>query len=142
MKKKLFSFAIFFTIVLSGCSSASDRPVPQQQGYEVTGRQADFIPGATSDSDAGITVLNVKRTVKPGGKGGLSIQGVPNTNYTVTANYINSRGMMTASAAKHAGNDGKVSWEWNVKEDTLPGNYLLLVSGGGKKITTSYTVEQ
>jgi uncharacterized protein YceK len=142
MKKNLFSIAIVSAIVLSGCGSVSDRPVPQQQGYEVTGRQVDVIPGATSDSDTGITVLDVKKTVKLGEKGSLSIQGVPNTNYTVTANYNNSLGAVTASAAKRAGNDGRVSWDWDVKEDTLPGIYKLLVSGGGKMITSSYTVTQ
>lgn len=140
MKKRLFSFAVFFAIILSGCGMASDRPMPQQQGYEVTGRQVDVIPGATSDSDTGITVLNVKKTVKLGEKGSLTIQGVPNTRYTVTANYSNSLGLMTASAAKRAGDDGRVSWDWNVKGDTLPGTYKLLVSGGGKMVTTSYTV--
>jgi hypothetical protein len=139
-EKLLFSFAILFTIVLSGCGSASERPVPRLQGFEVTGRQGDVIPGAIPDSDSGITVLDVKKTVRTGEKGSLSIHGVPNTNYTVTSNYINSRGMMSASAAKHAGNDGKVSWDWDVKGDTLPGTYQLLVSGGGKMITTSYTI--
>ncbi len=140
MKKKLFNIAVFFIIFLSGCGSASNNPAPRQQGYEVTGRQVDVIPGATGDNDTGITVLNVKKTVKAGEKGSLSIQGVPNTSYVVTANYNNSLGAMTASAAKRAGNDGKVSWDWNVKGDTLPGTYKLLVSGGGKMITSSYTV--
>ena len=140
MRIQLFSFAVLSTILLAGCGTASNRAVPQQERYGVTGRQVDVIPGATSDSDTGISVLNGKKIVKLGEKGSLTIQGIPDTSYTVTANYNNSLGTMTATAVKRAGNDGRVSWDWDVKGDTLPGTYKLLVSGGGKMITTSYTV--
>jgi len=142
MKKKLFSSAVILIIFLSGCGSVSNRPVPQQQGYEVTGRQVDVIPGATSDSDTGITVLDVKKSVKTGEKGSLSIKGVPDTIYTISAYYNNSLGTTTATNIKRSGNDGKVSWDWDVKRDTLPGTYKLIVTGGGKMITSSYTVTQ
>lgn len=166
MKNTLFLFAVFFAIIVSGCSSASDRPVPQQQNYEVTaraaqqnfevtgGRQTGQVlqmgntigiantgwPGATSDSDKGITLLNVKTPVKRGEYGSLSIQGVPNTNYTAAATYVNSSGTTTAYVARRSGDDGMVSWTWKVKGDTLPGTYRIVVSGGGKMITAAYTV--
>lgn len=39
MMKKLFSFALIFTITLSGCGAVSKGPVPEQQGYKAPQQQ-------------------------------------------------------------------------------------------------------
>lgn len=98
------------------------------------------LPGAISDSDAGITVQGVRSPVRQGDNGSLSIQGAPDTNYTVTATYNNSRGTVTASSTGLTDAGGRLTWVWYVKRDTIPGTYRLVVSGGGKMITSSYTV--
>ena len=207
MRKKLFMYAVFFTlsISLAGCSSTADKTTPQRQGYSGYGEIGKALQlGATGDTgnmegpglgagatgqmygkedypgqivgreytgptnttggaaitgntagkagttisakaadvsvDGGIKLLNIKTPVKLGESGSLSIQGKPDTRYTITAVYNNSTRTMTASAAKQSGTDGTVGWTWVVGKDTIPGTYAVMITGGGELLTTAYTV--
>jgi hypothetical protein len=162
MNRNLCITAIICVVLLAGCSSASEKPGPQQQGYSYTdnasghnGQAAGPVrqmgntvglattgwPGSDSNTgNPGITLLHVKSPVQAGDKGSLSIAGKPDTVYTVKATYNSSAGALTSTASGYSGIDGRVSWVWNVKRDTLPGTYQLIISGGGKELRSSYTV--
>lgn len=166
MKKGLFIFVVFFMLSAVGCTTAADRPTPQNKSYKNDGdgqigqalqmgatvgagdggqiiAKEDY-PGETigKGTPGGIILLDIKTPVRQGETGSLSIQGKPNTQYTVTAVYNNSTGTITTTSAKRTGSDGKLSWTWNVSRDTMPGTYGLMITGGGKMLTAAYTVSR
>lgn len=89
-----------------------------------------------------ITLKNIKTPVRLGETGSLTIQGQPHTQYTITAVYDNTRDTIMATAVKQADSDGTVNWTWDVNSDTKPGTYGLMITGGGRMLTASYTVAE
>lgn len=105
----------------------------------ITGTQLQAGAGAPSSGNR-LILRSIKTPVRQGGTGGLSIQGRPDTQYTITAVYRNSDKMVTSTAVKRSGGDGAVELEWNVDRQTAPGTYGIMITGGGEQISASYTV--
>ncbi|MDP4094929.1 MAG: hypothetical protein Q8920_16410, partial [Bacillota bacterium] len=61
---------------------------------------------------------------------------------TITARYKLSGKELVTSQSKIADNDGLVTWVWNIKKETTAGSYPITISGGGKSITSNYTVDK
>lgn len=107
---------------------------------DVTGTTTGAVGTTGTEAGGEIVLLNIKTRVPQGDKGSLSIQGKPDITYIATAVYEHSGKIITATAAKRAGADGIASWSWDVSKDTVPGTYRVMITGGGKLLTTAYTV--
>lgn len=88
-----------------------------------------------------LVLLEFTRTVKKGNKATLTIQGAPNTKYTIKVKY--SSGYSTAKGLEPVISDsyGVCSWTWKVGGSTKPGDYPVTVSDGVNSYTLTLTVE-
>ena len=105
----------------------------------ITGSQLSSGSGAQLNG-SGLVLRSIRTPVRQGETGGLSVQGRPDTQYTITAVYRKSGNMVTSTAVKRSGDNGIVELEWNVSSQTEPGTYGVMVSGGGEQIAAAYTV--
>jgi hypothetical protein len=132
MMRVLISLLIL--VCTTGCAYVQrNETAPEQMytriGYEEQQTEAEEI-----------RVLEITETVRPGESAMLTIQGAPGVSYNAAATYMLGDDMATASQSKVAGADGRVTWNWIVNINTLPGRYAISVSGGGKTFITFYTV--
>lgn len=70
----------------------------------------------------------------------ISIIGKPGVTYSITSNYKWGGQGVTAFEKRKANSDGVATWIWKVRSNTSPGTYPVVISGGGQKLETSYTV--
>lgn len=70
----------------------------------------------------------------------ISIKGRPGETYSITSNYKWGGDSVTAFEKRRAGNDGVATWIWRVRSNTTPGTYPIIITGGGQRLETSYTV--
>jgi len=125
---------ILTIMVLTACRADPDSDIPSP----VRLQQIQSEQSPISD----IQIIGGNTTVKPGEDASLIIKGDPGLDYRINSTYsIEGRVYNTQQLAK-AGEDGKVSWTWNVSENTDPGTYPITISYGDKTFFTSYTVER
>lgn len=96
--------------------------------------------GVTPANESSLVLRSVTSPVRQGETCVLSVQGRPDTEYTITGVYRYSGDMVTSTAVRRSGDNGIVELEWNVSARTEPGTYGIMISGGGEQITASYTV--
>jgi len=106
----------------------------------ITGTQLSA--GDRSSGGEGIVLSSIKTPVKKGDTGSLSFRGKADTQYTITGVYRNSNDVMTSTVVRQSDADGFVDLSWNVAEDTVPGTYGIMITGGGEQLTVSYTVTE
>ena len=131
---RFLSVILLIFLSMAGCTYTQKGEMSPEQRFTrlgYAGQQA--VPGD-------IRLVSVTPRVSRGGNGRLTIQGVPGINYNATATYKIGDTMATASQSKTAGPDGRVTWEWEIRRDTVPGRYPISVSGGGRTFITYYTV--
>lgn len=97
--------------------------------------------GSNTTAGDEISLVKITSPLTRGSTGRLTIQGKPGTRYTATAVYRRSGVTITTAENRTTGIDGVATWKWVAAPDTDPGTYSLIVSGGGKMLTTSYTVQ-
>jgi hypothetical protein len=105
-----------------------------------TNLAANRTKGNTTVGDE-IALVKLTNPIARGSIGRLTIQGKPGARYTATAVYKRAGGTMTTVENRTTGIDGIATWKWAVAPDTDPGTYRLTVSGAGKMLTTTYTVQ-
>jgi|GEM_PF-1560880 len=91
-------------------------------------------------ANGGIVLRNITTPVRRGGMGSLSFEVKADTPYTITAVYRKAEGFVTSTNVKRPGTDGIVDLDWVVDEDTMPGTYGILITGGGEQLSVPYTV--
>lgn len=114
--------------VVSSSKAASSAPVSPSSA-----------PAATPQSE--ITITQEPGTVSAGSNASISIQGSPNTSYSITVTYSNGASTAAGLEPKTSNASGNVSWTWKVGAKTKAGSYSITIFGGGSTKTTSFTVK-
>lgn len=87
-----------------------------------------------------IEVTSVSSPVSPGEYANVSIQGTPNTDYSITVYYKSGPSTAKGLYSKTSDGNGNVSWEWKVGTRTSSGTYQIYISGGGDSVSAQFTV--
>jgi hypothetical protein len=89
-----------------------------------------------------LKIINAITNVKRGGTGIITIQGEPNTLYSITTSY--KLGNKTISVIQWRKTDvtGVTTFNWIVSMETAVGTYAATISGGGDIIKTNHRVLQ
>lgn len=93
-----------------------------------------------TEAPKNIEITNVSSSVSPGEYAYISMQGEPNTDYSITVIYNSGPSTAAGLYTKTSDSNGNVSWEWKVGTRTASGTYPIIISGGGKTYTTEFTV--
>ncbi|WP_411676053.1 hypothetical protein [Caproicibacter sp.] len=96
--------------------------------------------GDSERSDGHITEVDTPAIVARGLKALFSIQGNPNTAYTLTIQDQSGSAKTTTIGTVTSGNDGIAKWTWTVGSGTALGTHQMTVTGGGQTYQTSYEV--
>lgn len=99
-----------------------------------------FPESVNQGQDSGIEILSVTSPVSPGDKATVSIKGAPGAEYKIKVIYHSGPSKAKGLSKKTADSAGAVSWTWNVGSKTRPGEYEIVISGGGKSVKTTFTV--
>lgn len=87
----------------------------------------------------GLKLVDVtKNVVKANETATLTINGKPNTPYTISVYYFTSASKAKGLEKKTSDAAGNVTWIWKVGGNTTPGKHRIVVNGGGEKIETSF----
>jgi len=89
-----------------------------------------------------LTFVRWPETIKRGKDGTVVIQGKPNTEYTIRVYYKSGPSTAKGLEAKVSDADGMVTWTWKVSSRTTPGDFKIVVTGGGETVTVFYSVTE
>lgn len=87
-----------------------------------------------------LEITGVSSVVSPGEYAYVSIQGKPNTDYSITVTYKSGASTAEGLYTKTSDGNGNASWEWKVGTRTSSGTYPIRISGGGQSISGEFTV--
>lgn len=99
-------------------------------------------PETQAPSQEGIQVLVWPETVGQNETATVTIQGLPNTTYSITVNYKSGPSSAQGLEDKTSDGSGQVSWSWKVGGRTSPGTFHITVSGGGETLTLPFTITE
>ncbi|MBQ7780305.1 MAG: hypothetical protein IJ404_07410 [Clostridia bacterium] len=95
----------------------------------------------TSELPVGsLKLVSLTKTVAPGKTASLTVCGLPNTEYSIVVIYDTSESVAKGLKAKYSDNNGEVSWEWRVGNQTKPGKYPIEVYSETEKISLYFYV--
>ena len=83
-----------------------------------------------TEAPKNIEITNVSSSVSPGEYAYISMQGEPNTDYSITVIYNSGPSTAAGLYTKTSDSNGNVSWEWKVGTRTASGTYPIIISGG------------
>ncbi|MBT9147763.1 MAG: Thermonuclease [Syntrophomonadaceae bacterium] len=98
---------------------------------------------ATADTPAqpgALRIVHFTETVSQGGQASVTVQGRPNTEYSITVTYKAGPSRASGLEAKTSGADGRVQWSWTVGRLTTPGSWPIDVRGGGESVRVHFAV--
>ena len=96
-----------------------------------------------SDVEAsGIVFLSWPETTARNVDATVTIQGAPNTSYSITVRYKSGPSTAKGLEDQVSDADGIVSWTWHIGGRTSAGTFTITVSGGGESETVSFTIEE
>lgn len=133
--KYLLPVVVLALALTSGCKPAPKSQMPLAQRLGQT--QAETPLGSNE-----IVLVDARTSVRRGESCSITIQGKPDTRYTISATYKLGEKTMTTQETKNSAKDGMVTWSWLINNDTVPGSYPVTVSGGGSGFNTLYTVTE
>ena len=112
---------------------------PSSQPTEATTQPT----GQTTQPTQQETVLQVitwPETVSGGETGTVTVKGKPNTAYTIKVYY--KSGPSSAKGLEETVSDaeGFVTWTWKVSKNTTPGDFKIVVTGGGETVEVPFSV--
>lgn len=93
-------------------------------------------------SQEGIQVLAWPETVGQNETATVTIQGLPDTLYSITVHYKSGPSSAEGLEDKTSDGSGQVSWSWKVGGRTSPGTFHITVSGGGETLTLPFTITE
>lgn len=96
---------------------------------------------APEEEEASLHFVSWSETVHPRGRGKVTIQGKPDTEYSITVYYSSGESTSKDLKPKVSDKKGKVTWRWNIGPNTKPGTFSITVSGGGESESVEFTVE-
>ena len=79
-------------------------------------------------------------TVSGGEASTVTIQGKPNTAYTIQVYYKSGPSSAKGLEETVSDGDGYVTWTWKVSKNTTPGDFKIVVTGGGETVEVPFSV--
>jgi hypothetical protein len=87
-----------------------------------------------------LKIINAITTVKRGGTGIITIQGAPNTAYSIETSYGLLNKTIPVIQWRKTDVTGVATFNWIVSMETIVGVYDATISGGGNIIKTNHRV--
>lgn len=94
----------------------------------------------TAPSETPLQLISVTSPISPGSNATISIQGIPNTDYSIVVYYKSGASEADGLYPKTSDTSGSVSWSWKVGTRTTPGIWYASISGGGQTIRVDFEV--
>ena len=88
-----------------------------------------------------IQLVSITSPINKGQYATITIQGAPNTDYSITVIYKSGASTAQGLVNKTSDGSGQVSWTWKVGTRTTSGSWPIKISGGGQSFSTSITVQ-
>ena len=89
-----------------------------------------------------LTLLSVSDPVKRGREATLTVQGTPNTTYSIAVYYATTASTASGLENKQADASGRVTWTWRVGTRTKAGSHRIEIRGGGELLTVYFTTTE
>ncbi|MGH4119748.1 hypothetical protein [Clostridium sp.] len=106
---------------------------PSVQAFNMSQEQSIISQGQ-------LKIINSVSTVKHGGTGLITIQGIPNTRYSITTSYKLNNKIISVIQWRTTDGIGVTTFNWIVNMNTIAGTYDATISGGGDILKTNHTV--
>lgn len=137
MKRKLY-FILFFSILALSLSWYTGNAITntvtgeKEKGKTVTVQSLQ----ATS-----LQIINSTASLKRGETGIITIQGKPNTRYTIETSYRMGGRSISIRQWRISDSSGRATFNWVVDAKTEPSTQSAVISGGGEVVETTHTVQ-
>ena len=95
---------------------------------------------AKKEAATPIVFTNYTNYVEAGSTASVTIQGAPNTDYTIHVYYDSGESEAEGLGMKKSDANGVVSWEWKVGIKTNPGTHAIKVVGGNAENSVQFEV--
>lgn len=122
--------------LLNACAPAE---ISTRRGLRAS--EIDAAGNAVSETAARIELLSLTETVSGGDVASISVRGEPGELYAVAVHYSSGVSKAKGLEPAVADADGVVAWSWKIGAKTAPGTYEIVVTGGGKTLNVSFTVQ-
>lgn len=116
----------------------------QNEETQPTGPEEESEPVSDETAEPQIDGITVTELTSPVGRNEtatISIKGKPDTEYTIKVYYSTTASKANGLEKKTSDVEGLVSWSWKVGGSTNPGTFKIVITGGGEKLETEFTVE-
>lgn len=87
-----------------------------------------------------LRIINAISNVKRGGTGIITIQGTPNTEYSIETSYKLGNKSIPVIQWRKTDVTGVTTFNWIVSMESIVGTYDATISGGGDIIKTNHRV--
>lgn len=94
----------------------------------------------TMIAQRGLKIINAVPNVKRGGTGVITIQGTPNTLYSIRTSYKLSNKTISVVQWRTTDATGVTTFNWIVDMKSTVGTYSATISGGGDTLSTKHSV--
>lgn len=102
----------------------------------------EVLVSVTKTQQGHLKIINAITDVKRGGTGIITIQGEPNTLYSIKTSYKLEGKTIFVTQWRNTDRTGVTTFNWIVSMDTTVGTYNAMISGGGDSINTNHRVLQ
>jgi hypothetical protein len=89
-----------------------------------------------------LKLVELTETVSAGKKASVTVNGLPDTEYSITVTYATSVSQAQGLEPKYSDANGIISWSWRVGNQTKPGEYKIEIQCKTEKITLYFTVTE
>lgn len=107
---------------------------------EPTTQPTEPVLQPTENKTSGLVFVFWPETISGGETGTVTIQGKPDTAYTIKVYYKSGPSGAKGLEEKVSDADGFVTWTWKVSKNTKPGDFKIVVSGGGDTAEVPFSV--
>lgn len=87
-----------------------------------------------------LKIIKAANDLRLGEMGSITIQGRPGVRYTIIAYYSLGKEPLEAKQQRTTDEFGQATFLWTVSEKTVPGTYLVTITGDGRTINAQHTV--
>ena len=94
---------------------------------------------APTDAPTPISFIDYTTEVDAGSEAHVTIQGAPNTEYSITVTY-KSGSKAEGLEPQTTDSNGNTTWTWKVGTNTTPGEHDITVRGGGTSFSATFRV--
>lgn len=119
---------------------ASEKETLEEITEKPTEKPTKAVSGDPTESTTSIYFTDYTDSVEAGSIAFVTIQGKPNTEYSIRVWYDTTASTAEGLKNKISDDYGYVTWEWKVGANTTPGEHNIEVSGGGDSAETVFNV--